>query len=431
MPDLSPDTQAILLLCSTFAEGQRDPKPLTLREYNSLASWLIDQHRRPADLFAASNGDLSGAPIEHERLERLLGRGPSLAVSLERWDQLGVWVVGRGDASYPHRLKRVLGSRAPAYLYGVGQRALLGQGGLAIVGSRDADPTTLEFVAAVARRCAGEDLPVVSGGARGVDETAMQATVAAGGAAVGVLSHGLARAAVARKHRSDLRAGRLVLISAVHPGSGFNAGAAMGRNKYIYALAQAALVARSGTDGGTWAGATECLRAGWVPVFVRPLEDEGTGNAALLRHKGAVHAWPASPDIALRDLLSRHIAEPVPKAQLGLFGGQRASEPAAATAEPVIAPAPSRGSTVGPSAAADPAPPIPPATITTGEDFYALFVQFLSDYLTTPRRREEIVNALELKQGQVQDWLNRAVADGRIIKSRTRPVRYELPPPPD
>lgn len=386
MPDLSPDTQAILLLCGTFAEGQRDPKPLTLSEYNTLASWLIGQHRRPADLFAASNGDLSGVPIERERLEQLMGRGPALAVSLERWDQVGVWVVGRGDASYPPRLKRVLGNRAPAYLHGVGQRALLGQGGLAIIGSRDADPDTLQFVTRVARQCAAEDVPVVSGGARGVDETAMQEAVAAGGAAIGVLSHGLARAALAGKHRADLRAGRLVLVSAVHPGAGFTAGAAMGRNKYIYALAQAALVARSGTEGGTWSGATECLRAGWVPVFVRPIDGPGTGNAALLRHKGAVHPWPMSPEIPLRDLLARHAAEAISQTQLGLFGGQRASEPGAEVPESAFAQPVSQQA---PMVERTPAADLEPTSIATGDDFYSLFVQFLSDYVTAPRRRDE------------------------------------------
>ncbi|MDY7023124.1 MAG: DNA-processing protein DprA, partial [Cyanobacteriota bacterium] len=39
---VSADTQAILLLCASFGENrQTEPQPLTLREYNLLAQWLL------------------------------------------------------------------------------------------------------------------------------------------------------------------------------------------------------------------------------------------------------------------------------------------------------------------------------------------------------------------------------------------------------
>ena len=50
---LTPDTQAVLLLCGEL--GQRDgngPKPLGLRQYNALASWLKIQGLRPGDLLS-------------------------------------------------------------------------------------------------------------------------------------------------------------------------------------------------------------------------------------------------------------------------------------------------------------------------------------------------------------------------------------------
>ena len=44
----------------------------------------------------------------------------------------------------------------------------------------------------------------------------------------------------------------------------------MGRNKLIYAHGDwAVVVAAEAETGGTWAGAVECLRSGWTPVFVR------------------------------------------------------------------------------------------------------------------------------------------------------------------
>ena len=42
-------------------------------------------------------------------------------------------------------------------------------------------------------------------------------------------------------------------------------GAEIGRNRLIYCLADYAIVVASDAEkGGTWAGATEALKAGWV-----------------------------------------------------------------------------------------------------------------------------------------------------------------------
>jgi DNA processing protein len=61
----------------------------------------------------------------------------------------------------------------------------------------------------------------------------------------------------------------------------------MGRNKLIYALSSAAVVVSSAVDtGGTWAGAIENLRAGWVPLFVRDGQDVPDGNRELIKRGG-------------------------------------------------------------------------------------------------------------------------------------------------
>ena len=43
----------------------------------------------------------------------------------------------------------------------------------------------------------------------------------------------------------------------------------MGRNRLIYTLADyAVIVASDAESGGTWAGAVETLKNGWIPIFV-------------------------------------------------------------------------------------------------------------------------------------------------------------------
>ena len=97
------------------------------------------------------------------------------------------------DDAYPTTLCDRLGSGAPPVLFGTGDATLLAGGGIAIVGSRDADAVAVTFteLLASAAACGGE--AVVSGGARGIDATAMRAAVEAGGSVIGVVPEGVER----------------------------------------------------------------------------------------------------------------------------------------------------------------------------------------------------------------------------------------------
>lgn len=305
------DTQAVLLLCCSIPKDTTS-KPLTPTEYDRVARTLQEQGRRPADLLTPAPSLAGLEPLGEERLRGLLGRGAALGLLLERWSRLGIWAVGRADALYPPTLKRRLGRRSPPLLYGLGRGELLNAPGVAVVGSRAASPGALEFAAGVARTAASERLSVISGGARGVDTEAMDAALAADGKVVGVLAGGLEKAATAGKYREPLAAGSLCLVSAFSPHAPFSAGLAMARNGHIYCLSLAVFVADSGLAGGTWSGAVEGLKKGWVPVFVRQGADVEPGNALLVREGARWHEGGTG----LRSLLTARVA---PEA-LGLFG---------------------------------------------------------------------------------------------------------------
>jgi predicted Rossmann fold nucleotide-binding protein DprA/Smf involved in DNA uptake len=117
-----------------------------------------------------------------------------------------------------------------------------------------------------------------------------------------------------------LHEGRLVLVTPYAPTAGFSVGAAMGRNKVIYGLAEFGVVASSDLKtGGTWAGAVEALKAEWCPVFVRDGAGTPQGNAALIK-AGAI-ALPESELEAISDLgvwLREHGKTPV--VETDLFG---------------------------------------------------------------------------------------------------------------
>lgn len=423
-PDISADTEVILLLCGRFGgERQEAFAPLQPREYTELAQWLQARSLRPADLLHATGQtalrDGTELRIERARLDSLLGRGTALALARERWARGGVWVLSRGDAAFPKRWKRLLRQSAPPLLYGAGDPALLERGGLAIIGSRDASPAALDFVHRLATRCAAEGIGVVSGGARGVDVAAMQGVTEAGGEGLGVLACDLLKACVNRQNRAGLQQGRLVLVSPYHPEAGFNAGNAMARNRCIYTLADRALVIDTALhSGGTWAGALENLKHGWVPLYVRH-PGEGAGNAALIE-LGAI-AFPRSADQRDPDLntyfsttFSTTFSAAVSSASPPAVTTDASASPAAAT----DAPAPTPAS----PAAVMTSPPEPAAS----HDMLPLFLNCLDTLLQAgPLGEELIAQALNLEKAQVRVWLKQACTLGRIEKLG-KPVRYAL-----
>jgi predicted Rossmann fold nucleotide-binding protein DprA/Smf involved in DNA uptake len=299
---LSPNTQVILLLTAPLIAGRKDLSSdlLTQGEYKRLARFLFDNQRQPADLLALDAQELlveCQHIIDNDRIKRLLNRGFLLSQAIERWQTRAIWVVSRADSEYPKRLKERLKEDAPAVLYGCGEVAILGTGGLAVVGSRHVDDTLLEYTEDIGRLAAKARRTLISGGARGIDQAAMHGTLEGGGKVAGVLSDSLERAALNREHRNFLMDGQLVLISPYDPSAGFNVGHAMQRNKLIYALADAALVVGSDYGkGGTWSGAVEQLdKYRLVPIYVRSSDNLGKGLEAL-RQKGAL-LWPNPQDM--------------------------------------------------------------------------------------------------------------------------------------
>src|SRR6266852_3951009 len=138
------------------------PKPLGLRQYNTLATWLKTEALRPGDLLTSNArmrlGSLQTPEVNLDRIAPLLERGAALALVVERWERSGLWVISRSDACYPDRLKRYLGQSAPPLLYGVGSKGLLSRGGLAVVGSRDRSEEDGEFPRRGGEHCAKEEI---------------------------------------------------------------------------------------------------------------------------------------------------------------------------------------------------------------------------------------------------------------------------------
>lgn len=438
---VSVNAQAVLLLTAYFTNAQTGAaKPLTPMEWGRFAEWLKSQSLTPERLL---NGDLSSLlqswrdkSVSIERLAALLDRGSALALSMEKWLRSGLWVMTRSDPDYPKRLKQRLRGDSPAVLFGCGNRTLLNKGGLAVIGSRNANDGDLAYSRQLGALAAKTGHSIVSGGARGVDEAAMLGALEAEGTAVGVLADSLLRACSSAKYRRYLSGNNLVLISPFNPDAGFNAGNAMQRNKYIYCLADAALAVHSGKKGGTWSGAIENLKKCWVPLWVKPTDDPEAGNAYLIA-EGAARAPADIDSIDIESLFT--LSDYKPDSGEDLF-----SQNSAAMKEENIAYTGSDGpDSYEEESAKDEfvqTEEISDAQVANGVDearggagsadlsqlsFYQLFLDKVRQACSDkPRTTDELIELLHLNKTQLDCWLKQAVAE-RKLKKLPKPVRYQ------
>jgi len=281
------NAQAIILLTAYFNKGDN---PLTTTEYSKFAEWLMSKKLMPADLLDSdaqmSLSEWQDKKITHERILQLLCRGNAMAIAMQKWSNAGIWIITRADEEYPKQLKKRLGKKAPPIFYGAGDKKILRTRGVAIVGSRDASEEDLNFAHELGKKVAQCGYSVISGGARGVDEASMMGSIEIEGTTIGIVADGLMQKVLSKKYRSALMKSELVLLSPYYPEARFTVGNAMGRNKYIYTMADAAIVVQTGLKGGTWEGAKENLKHQWVPLFVKENNKADSGSSKLIEMGG-------------------------------------------------------------------------------------------------------------------------------------------------
>ncbi len=426
------DRQTVLLLCCHFGQfGSGQVNPLSVAEYNSVAKRLKESGLRPHDLLERNTllDWLASDPRQDgDRLKALLERGALMGFVLERWQAIGLWAICRFEEGYPSLLKQRLREKAPPVLFGVGHRSLLHQGGLAIVGSRNADDEALDYTQQVAEICARDGWSVISGGAKGVDRTAMLGCCEAGGVSVGVIAEPLVKAAVSPRYRSQIREGLLTLITPFDPEAKWMASRAMQRNKYVYCLADAGLVVSSDVEGGTWAGATEALESEWkVPVYVRMYGDLPPGNSPLLQ-KGAIR-FPDPPwSTPLRQLTelqgqpSNNASAEQDRLQLGLF--EQEQSPSGSHAVKSITPTAIPKLQTPQLSENDNKKGQEPPVKTTNQsnkaksfvslDAYSAVLPLLLHVLEQPKGIKEVAKTINVQQNQTKVWLQRALDEGHV-----------------
>ncbi len=447
MHTLSHSAKAIMLLCARLGASNHETcPPLSLAEYNAVAEILHAAGLTPGDLLletgqAALVNAVLPRKLTLDRIQHLLGRGAALGFELDTLSRQGIAVLCRSEAGYPQRVRAHLKAQAPPLLYCIGDPTLVAGVGLAIVGSRDVDADGLETTQRIASEAVQYGITIVSGGARGVDQTAMMAALNIGGACIGVLADSLLKESLSKRYRQFLAEGRLFLLSPWHPTAGFNVGTAMGRNKLIYAMADHALIISSALkEGGTWAGAEEELkRANHRPVYVHDSTCAENVRAGLL----ALGAMSFPADFFL------HAHEPVRPPAASAGGPTTVADSGADTAPticiefPPVGPVPSLPP-VGKSGAYDvqavasdgrvgePSGTVPASPSFQGRsegapseaDGTSILEARILELTVQPMKDSDLAAECTVSLGRMRSILKALVAAGRLARHE-RPVRYE------
>jgi len=329
-----------MLLTAKLAEGDR---PLTVKQWRKMRTFLHDRGLQPGDLLSGNLEDLlrdaqelqtGRSKITYERIDSLLSRGFALGVEMNRWEGAGLWVMSYLDSAYPKRLLSQLDKKkeAPPLLFGCGPRELLQNGGLAVVGSRKAPQEDLQYARAVGCAAAEAGVTIVSGGARGIDQSAMFGALSCGGSVIGVLTDRLLERSTRRHYMRHLISGdNLTLISVVSPDTRLNRwefiNVAMERNDYIYCLSDASLVAHYVPGRvGTWQGAAKNLKSRLVPLWIRS-NPQATGDDKIKQLGAKILPVDGNPPSHLRHIRLSQVREVVLLLTVPLVGDDIEAHP--------------------------------------------------------------------------------------------------------
>ncbi len=423
--NLSPTAQATLLLTSHFSKvNKQSEKPLTNIEWGRFALWLKENGFTPSDLLNDASNILQkwqDNKITQERINSLLQRGHCLALAVEKWQRAGLWVITRADPAYPKRLKSRLRNNAPAVLFGCGNKEILNLGGIAVVGSRKVGSSDLDYTKQLGIKAAKNDVTIISGGARGVDETVMLAAMNEGGNVVGVLANSLLQAATSNKWRKGLIDGNVVLVSTFYPEAGFNVGNAMARNRYIYCLSDATVVVHSAMKGGTISGAKENIKNNWVPLWVKPTEDNLAANSFLVK-EGAHWCEVSVEQLDIFDLLK---AQPLnTRKETDQYGRLLSLQQNDLFPAEVREFSASSSWKVEGNVATENETGTKKYNVST--DFYQIFISEMSEItIENPVSIDDIIKWTNLNKSQISIWLKKAVEKG-VVQKFLRPVRYQF-----
>lgn len=269
------------------------PKWGHLKINNLIIKFFHENQISIVDFFGLSENDWKNIYQLDEKqisdLQKAKSELASNAFLAENFFSQGFEIIPITSPEYSKTLKTNLkAAHSPAVLYVKGNKKILDEKSIAIVGSRAASEVALQFTDNIAKNASKEYKVVVSGFAKGVDKQALNSAINYKGQSIIVLPQGIMTFASGFKnYYKQIIDGDVLVLSTFFPKAPWRAELAMARNPIIYGLADEIYVAESSEKGGTWSGVVDGLRKGRKIYVRKPEAIEKNANNILIQ-KGAV-----------------------------------------------------------------------------------------------------------------------------------------------
>jgi DNA processing protein len=180
---------------------------------------------------------------------------------VDRLNAVGASLVAVGDPEYPSELLDLFDP--PAGLFVRGSSVVTLRPRVAVVGARNCSAAGGEIASALAEALARTGVCVVSGAARGIDSSAHESAIAAGGPTVAVLGSGI-DVAYPRKNRQLIEGmvGSGAVLSEYPPGTPAEPFRFPARNRIVAALCSAVVIVEGAAGSGAMITAEHALDLG-------------------------------------------------------------------------------------------------------------------------------------------------------------------------
>lgn len=212
---------------------------------------LLDCFGSVESAWRAPVAELQRAGLDRRSLANLLEarKNVDLAAELDHVREAGVTLLTWDDQEYPERLKTIYDP--PPTLYVLGELSPRDEWSVALVGTRRASVYGKEVARVLATELARAGVTVISGLARGIDEQAHRAALAAGGRTIAVLGSGLDVIYPYDNRRlAEEIAGSGAVVSEYALGTQPEASNFPPRNRIISALSRGVVVVEAGEQSG-------------------------------------------------------------------------------------------------------------------------------------------------------------------------------------
>lgn len=222
---------------------------------------LLSAHGCPAQALAAGPSAWRAAGLGPSQADALRNPGPAMARARDWLQQPGHHLIGWHDSDYPALLRDV--PSPPLALFVAGNPDLLWHPAVAIVGSRAATAGGHDTTRTFSRAFVAAGLSVISGLALGIDASAHEATLQAGGHTVAVLGSAIDQP-YPRAHAGLLSriAATGAVVSEYLPGTTARREHFPSRNRIVAGLALGTLVVEAAHRSGALITARLAAEAG-------------------------------------------------------------------------------------------------------------------------------------------------------------------------